>query len=153
MLPSDWSFLRTWVPSSIWFVDWLRVDLSSTFHSCWLTDWLWSLHSLHSRMTTIYSMSLSLQQEECSSIIWWATRVLSLVPRLLVGREAWVRGYPRTALLVGRRCGSEVSLLPALLFCFPQKQEGRFNEPRARFYFGEIILALDYLHSFGIVFR
>lgn len=34
-----------------------------------------------------------------------------------------------------------------------QRQEGKFSEHRARFYFGEIILALDYLHSFGIVFR
>lgn len=33
------------------------------------------------------------------------------------------------------------------------KQEGRFMEPRARFYFGEIILALEYLHGFGIIFR
>ena len=33
------------------------------------------------------------------------------------------------------------------------RQEGRLTEPRARFYFGEIVLALDYLHSFGIVFR
>ena len=39
--------------------------------------------------------------------------------------------------------------MPLLL----QKQEGRFFEPRARFYFGEIILAMDYLHSFGIIFR
>ena len=29
----------------------------------------------------------------------------------------------------------------------------KFSEQRARFYFGEIVLALDYLHSFGIVFR
>ena len=34
-----------------------------------------------------------------------------------------------------------------------QRQEGKFSEHRARFYFGEIVLALDYLHSFGIVFR
>ena len=40
----------------------------------------------------------------------------------------------------------------AVLFSL-QRQEGKFSEHRARFYFGEIILALDYLHSFGIVFR
>ena len=34
-----------------------------------------------------------------------------------------------------------------------QRKDGRFSEPRARFYFGEIVLALDYLHSFGIIFR
>lgn len=34
-----------------------------------------------------------------------------------------------------------------------QGKEGKFSEPRARFYFGEIVLALDYLHSLGIIFR
>ena len=34
-----------------------------------------------------------------------------------------------------------------------QKEEGRFSEQRARFYIGEIILALEYLHSLSIIFR
>ena len=34
-----------------------------------------------------------------------------------------------------------------------QREEGRFGEVRARFYFGEIILSLEYLHEFGIIFR
>jgi serine/threonine protein kinase len=33
------------------------------------------------------------------------------------------------------------------------REEGRFPEPKARFYIGEIILALEYLHSLGIIFR
>ena len=34
-----------------------------------------------------------------------------------------------------------------------QRQEGKFTEPRARFYLGEIVLALNYLHAFSIIFR
>ncbi|XP_019852698.1 PREDICTED: cAMP-dependent protein kinase catalytic subunit alpha-like [Amphimedon queenslandica] len=33
------------------------------------------------------------------------------------------------------------------------KEEGRFTEARARFYIGEIVLALEYLHGLGIIFR
>ena len=34
-----------------------------------------------------------------------------------------------------------------------QKKENKFSEPRARFYLGEIVLALAYLHGFSIIFR
>ena len=37
--------------------------------------------------------------------------------------------------------------------CMVQKQECKFAEPRARFYLGEIVLALNYLHGFNIIFR
>lgn len=40
-----------------------------------------------------------------------------------------------------------------MLVAVMQREEGRFGEVRARFYFGEIILALEYLHEFGIIFR
>ena len=33
------------------------------------------------------------------------------------------------------------------------RQETRFSEPKARFYFGEIVLAIEYLHSLGVIFR
>ncbi|CAI8043945.1 Protein kinase 2 [Geodia barretti] len=47
------------------------------------------------------------------------------------------------------------------IFCFAAggmlfyhlRQEGKFTEPRARFYLGEIVLALNYLHGFSIIFR
>ena len=48
-------------------------------------------------------------------------------------------------------CG--VHLSNCLSLPLLQKEETRFNESRARFYIGEIILALEYLHGFGIVFR
>ena len=34
-----------------------------------------------------------------------------------------------------------------------QSEAGKFSEAKSRFYFGEIILALEYLHGFEIVFR
>lgn len=33
------------------------------------------------------------------------------------------------------------------------QQQGKFSEDRARFYVAEIVLALDYLHKAGIVYR
>lgn len=53
----------------------------------------------------------------------------------------------------GKFSGQLQQLTEQHSFCHMQRQAGKFSEPRARFYFGEIILALDYLHSFGIVFR
>ena len=36
---------------------------------------------------------------------------------------------------------------------FHISQKGRFNEEEARFYFGEIVLAIEYLHNHNIVYR
>ena len=36
---------------------------------------------------------------------------------------------------------------------FVQRQVGMFTEPQARFYIGEVILALEYLHEQQIIFR
>mmetsp|Transcript_6400 Transcript_6400/g.4832 ORF Transcript_6400/g.4832 Transcript_6400/m.4832 type:complete len:222 (+) Transcript_6400:193-858(+) len=36
---------------------------------------------------------------------------------------------------------------------FHLRKEQRFDEPRARFYAAEIVLALDYLHKNGVVYR
>lgn len=39
------------------------------------------------------------------------------------------------------------------LFQHLQRDGGRFEESRVRFYLGEIVLALEYLHERGIVYR
>ena len=36
---------------------------------------------------------------------------------------------------------------------FVYRQVGMFTEPQARFYIGEVILALEYLHEQQIIFR
>ena len=33
------------------------------------------------------------------------------------------------------------------------QQAGKFSEERAKFYMAEVILALDYLHNAGVVYR
>lgn len=39
------------------------------------------------------------------------------------------------------------------LFTHLQKDGGRFEESKVRFYLCEIILALEYLHTHGIIYR
>ena len=36
---------------------------------------------------------------------------------------------------------------------FHLKKEGRFSEPRVKFYAAEIVCAMDHLHQLGIVYR
>lgn len=55
--------------------------------------------------------------------------------------------------LVGIWYSAVCSLCILYTVCLVQRRDGRFDEPRARFYIGEIILALEYLHSLGIIFR
>ena len=72
---------------------------------------------------------------------------------MLIGLSAVVTGVSyvleHVALIFTMRA---ILNLVSLNACV-QRQEGKFTEPRARFYLGEIVLALNYLHGFSIIFR
>lgn len=69
----------------------------------------------------------------------------SLECPFLVGLKFSFQTEKELYFVTDYKCGGE-------LFWHLQK-EGRFSEDRARFYIAELILALEHLHKFNIVYR
>lgn len=69
----------------------------------------------------------------------------SLECPFLVGLKFSFQTEKELYFVTDYKCGGE-------LFWHLQK-EGRFNEDRARFYIAELILALEHLHKYNIVYR
>lgn len=75
--------------------------------------------------------------------------------------ERSVLGYVQHPFIVGMNMAfqSKEKLYFVLDYCaggelfFHLGKEGKFQEPRARFYAAEIILAISYVHSLGIIYR
>ncbi|XP_071714225.1 serine/threonine-protein kinase KIPK1-like [Rutidosis leptorrhynchoides] len=78
---------------------------------------------------------------------------ISIRPPVVLGAETghdafWDHKRSRSACLIREYCpGGDLHVLR-------QKQPGRYyHEPAARFYVAEVLLALEYLHMLGIIYR